>query len=58
MHDTEFRKIQEAIANLVLVKEEIAKGAYELFKAYEKAGFDKTQALHLVIVGLFGKELK
>ena len=58
MYDTEFRKIQEAIANLLLVKDEIAKGAYELFKAYENAGFDKQQALQLVFACLFGKELK
>jgi hypothetical protein len=53
MYDIEYRKIQEAIANLLNVKDEIAKGAYGLFKAYTEAGFTEEQAIKLVISCLF-----
>ena len=56
MYDIEYRKIQEAIANLLQVKDEIAQGAYGLFEAYKNAGFTEEQALKLVISYLFPKQ--
>jgi len=56
MYDIEYRKIQEAIANLLQVKDEIAQGAYGLFEAYKNAGFTEEQALKLVISHLFPKQ--
>ena len=54
MNDIEFRKIQEAMANLLKTKNEIAEGTYSMFQAYKKAGFKEKQALKLIIAMLFG----
>ena len=48
MDDVEFRKMQEAVANLLAVKDEMAKGFFEMYVAYQKAGFTKEEALDLV----------
>lgn len=48
MTEVELRKFQEAVANLLLIKEEFAKSLFELYKAYQKAGFTKNEALELV----------
>lgn len=58
MRNFEYRKIQETLANLVMVKDEIAKGAYELFEAYKKAGFTEEQALKIIIGEFFGGDKK
>jgi len=53
MHEVDFRKLQEACADLLRIKDEIAKAAYKLFKAFIKAGFTEKQVLILVIKSLF-----
>ena len=47
MLESDIRKFQEAMAGLSAVKDEIAKATFELYKAYQKAGFSRWQALEL-----------
>jgi len=48
MTDVQFRIMQEAVANLLKVKDEMAKGLFEMYKAYQKAGFKKKEAMELL----------
>ena len=48
MNDIELRKFQEAMANFLLVKDELAKSLYELYTAFLKAGFTKSEAMELI----------
>ena len=48
MNDIELRKFQEAMANFLLMKDELAKSMFELYRAYQKAGFTKGEALELI----------
>jgi len=48
MTDVQFRQMQEAVANLLKVKDEMAKGLYEMYKAYQEAGFKKKEAMELL----------
>lgn len=47
MTAVEFRKLQEAVANIDLIKDEIAKASYSLYKAFIKEGFTKKEAMEL-----------
>jgi len=47
MTPIELRKLQEAVANLSLVKDELAKGMFELYASFKKAGFSQLEALEL-----------
>lgn len=49
MNDIEFRKMQEAVANIIKIKDEYAKGLFELYEAYQKAGFKKEEAMQLLL---------
>lgn len=49
MNDVEFRRMQEAVANIIKIKDEYAKDLFELYEAYKKAGFTKEEAMQLLI---------
>lgn len=46
--EIEFRKMQEAIANLLRVKDEYARGLFALYRSYQEAGFTQLEALELL----------
>lgn len=46
--EIEFRKMQEAIANLLRVKDEYAKGLFAIYEAYQEAGFTKKESMELL----------
>ena len=47
MKAVDFRKLQEAVANMVIIKDEIAKATYALYTAHIEAGFTKKEAMEL-----------
>lgn len=47
MRPEEFRKTQEAVANIGIIKDEIAKASYSIYKAFIKQGFTKKEAMEL-----------
>lgn len=44
----EARKMQEAVANMLAMSSEYAKGVYGLYKSFRVAGFNEGQALYLI----------
>ena len=44
----DIRKLQEAVADICIIKEEIAKVSYEMYQAYLKVGFTKKESIELV----------
>ena len=47
MTSIEFRKLQESVANILVVKDEIAKATYGIYQALIKEGFTKKEAMEL-----------
>jgi hypothetical protein len=46
--EIEFRKMQEAVANLIRVKDEYARGLFAIYSAYQEAGFTKKESMELL----------
>ena len=55
MNDVEFRKMQEAVANMLKCKDEYAKGVFGIYKAFVVAGFTRREAMDLVKATLLGR---
>ncbi|MFX0084242.1 MAG: hypothetical protein ACFFAU_01110 [Candidatus Hodarchaeota archaeon] len=55
MTEVEFRRFQEAMANMVRMKDEVAESLFELYKAYQKAGFTKNESMTLIKALMIGK---